>query len=73
MSKSSTFRTALLIAAALASSGCSVFKKGSKPTTPVLGQRIPVLTSEGDVEVDPATQALPFSLPAPDSRPGQAG
>jgi outer membrane protein assembly factor BamB len=65
MSKSTKFTVAVLIAAALASSGCSIFKKGSRPKTPVLGQRIPVLTTEGNVEVDPATQALPFSLPAP--------
>ena len=57
------FRIAVMIAVALGASGCSVFKKGH-PKTPVLGQRIPVLTSEVDVEVDPATQALPFSLPA---------
>jgi outer membrane protein assembly factor BamB len=65
MSKSRNFRVALLIAAALASSGCSLFKKGEKTKTPVLGERIPVLTSENDAAVDPATQALPFSLPAP--------
>jgi outer membrane protein assembly factor BamB len=63
MRKSRTFGIAVLIAAALASSGCGVFKKG-KPKTPVLGERIPVLTSESDAQVDPATQALPFSLPA---------
>jgi outer membrane protein assembly factor BamB len=64
MSKPSKFRIALLIAAALAASSCGVLKGRSKPKTPVLGERIPVLTSEGDVEVDPATQALPFNLPA---------
>jgi outer membrane protein assembly factor BamB len=63
MSRSSNFRVGLLIAAALATAGCGVFKKGHKPMTPVLGQRIPVLTSETDVQVDPATKALPFSLP----------
>ena len=63
MSKSRNFGIAVLIAAAIASSGCGVFKKG-KPKTPVLGERIPVLTTESDVQVDPATQALPFSLPA---------
>ena len=57
------FRVAILIAAALAASGCSIFKKGSGPKTPVLGQRIAVLTSEGDVQVDPATAALPMTLP----------
>jgi outer membrane protein assembly factor BamB len=63
MSRYRKLRVAVLIAAALASSGCGVFKKG-KPKTPVLGERIPVLTSESDVEIDPATQALPFNLPA---------
>jgi outer membrane protein assembly factor BamB len=64
MSKSRNFTVAVLIAAALASGGCSLLKKGARPKTPVLGQRISVLTTEGNVEVDPATQALPFSLPA---------
>ena len=63
MTKSRKLTVAVLIAAALASGGCSLLKKGAGPKTPVLGQRIPVLTSEGNVEVDPATQALPFSLP----------
>ena len=53
----------LMIAAALAS-GCSMFKKSS-PKTPVVGERIAVLTSEIDVAVDPATAALPMALPAP--------
>jgi outer membrane protein assembly factor BamB len=57
--------TALLIAAALAASGCGVLKKGKGAATPVLGQRIAVLTSEGDVAVDPATAALPMVLPEP--------
>ena len=42
-----------MVAAALAASGCSLLKRGGRPKTPVLGERIPVLTSEGDVEVDP--------------------
>jgi outer membrane protein assembly factor BamB len=60
-----SLRIAVMIAAALAASGCGVFKKSSGPKTPVLGQRIAVLTSESDVEVDPATAALPMTLPAP--------
>ena len=59
------FRVALLIAATLAAGGCGVLKKGKKSATPVLGQRIAVLTSEGDVAVDPATAALPMVLPDP--------
>lgn len=62
MNRLNYFRIAVLVAAALAASGCGVFKKG-KAATPVLGQRIPVLTGEGDVLVDPATTALPMSLP----------
>jgi outer membrane protein assembly factor BamB len=64
MIKQKYIRTAVLIAAALAASGCGVLKKG-KAATPVLGQRIAVLTSEGDVTVDPATAALPMVLPDP--------
>jgi len=52
-----------MIAAALAASGCGVFKKGKKTNTPVLGQRIAVLTGENDVAVDPAIAAIPMSLP----------
>jgi|tagenome__1003787_1003787.scaffolds.fasta_scaffold20970173_3 outer membrane protein assembly factor BamB len=65
MIKHKHFRVAVLIAAALAASGCGVFKKGKAAKTPVLGQRIAVLTSEGDVQVDPATAALPMTLPDP--------
>lgn len=63
MTKSKSFRVALMIAAALAASGCAAFKKGKTSNTPVLGQRIAVLTGENDVAVDPATTALPLSLP----------
>lgn len=61
--KSNSLRTILLVTGALAASGCSIINK-SKPKTPVLGERTPVLTSELGVEVDPATAALPMNLPA---------
>jgi outer membrane protein assembly factor BamB len=64
MSKTTYFRVAVMIAAALGASGCSVFKRG-KPKTPVLGERIAVLANEGAVEIDLATAALPMNLPAP--------
>ena len=67
MTTAKTFRVAILIAAALAASSCGVFKKGKGTRTPVLGNRIAVLTGEGDVAVDPATTALPMNLPAPSS------
>ena len=49
-------------------------KKG-RPKTPVLGQRIAGPDGEGDVVVDPATAALPMTLPAPvaNSRVGAVG
>lgn len=56
------FRIALMMAAALAAGGCNLLRK-SAPKTPVLGERIPVLTGEVGVEVDPATAALPMTLP----------
>jgi len=56
-------RIALLLGAAIAASGCGILRK-SAPKTPTIGQRIAVLTSEGDVQVDPATAALPMALPA---------
>lgn len=58
-------RVAMVLALALAASGCGVFKKGKAAGTPVLGNRIAVLTGEGDVTVDPATTAMPMNLPAP--------
>ena len=63
MTKSTFFRVSALVAMALAAGGCGIFKKGKGPSTPVLGERIAVLTGEGDVAVDPATAALPMSLP----------
>ena len=43
---STTFGIALLVAAAMASGGCSLLKGHSEPSTPVLGERIPVLSTE---------------------------
>jgi len=59
---------AVLIIAALTIGGCSILKK-STPKTPVLGQRVAVLTSENDIQVDQATAALPMVLPAPVTNP----
>jgi outer membrane protein assembly factor BamB len=65
MIKYRSITLSLMIAAAFAASGCSVFNKKKGPSTPVLGERISVLSAEGDVEIDPATAALPMNLPAP--------
>ena len=60
----SRVKIAVMIAAALAASGCGIFKK-TPPKTPTVGERIPVLAAEVDVNVDQATQAMPMNLPAP--------
>jgi outer membrane protein assembly factor BamB len=64
MIKHKSIRVAIMMTALLAAGGCSVLKKKGA-STPVLGERIPVLSVEGDVEVDPATASLPMNLPAP--------
>ena len=57
-------KVAVLLLAAAASSGCSIFKKGER-RTPVVGERVPVLMSELDIAVDPALAAMPMTLPEP--------
>ena len=60
--KSSTSKLVLLLAATALVTGCNPFKKGAVKT-PVVGERIAVLTGESDVAVDPDTAALPFAIP----------
>ena len=50
-------------------SGCSIFKGKGKPKTPTVGERIPVLTSEASVEVDPALADIPVEIPPPVTNP----
>ncbi len=54
----------LALAASLLS-GCGIVGK-SRPKTPVVGDRISVLSTDPDVQVDPTTAALPFAIPAPE-------
>jgi outer membrane protein assembly factor BamB len=42
--------------------GCGVLNR-SRPTTPTVGERIAVLSTDPDVVIDPNTAALPFGLP----------
>ena len=46
--------------------GCGIFGKGGDKhsKTPLLGNRIPVLTSESDAELDPTLADLPVTVPA---------
>ncbi|MEO7564619.1 MAG: PQQ-binding-like beta-propeller repeat protein [Sphingomicrobium sp.] len=53
---------AVFAAVAIATSGCSVLKRKT-PKTPVLGERIAVLTSENEIEVDPALGSASMALP----------
>ena len=58
-------RLTLLLVSASLMAGCAgggVFKK--KPAAKVLGERVAVLVNEADIEIDPATAAIPMSLPA---------
>jgi outer membrane protein assembly factor BamB len=63
-------RKLFVLAAALALtstlSGCKLFGRGEdrKPKTPVLGQRIAVLTAETGAEVDPTLEQVPVTVPA---------
>jgi outer membrane protein assembly factor BamB len=51
-----------IMVAAVLVAGCNPFSKG-RPKTPVLGDRVSVLTTELDIAVDPETAALPFAVP----------
>jgi len=64
---------ALMLAATLG--GCGIFKGKGGPKTAVLGERIPVLTNEGDAMVEPSLAAIPVALPeaAPNDMWAQPG
>nr|WP_183933939.1 PQQ-like beta-propeller repeat protein [Sphingomicrobium lutaoense] len=58
-----SLRTAIVLTlAATTLSGCGIFKKAQRGT-PVLGERVPVLGAELEIGIDPATAAMPMSLP----------
>lgn len=56
-------RIVFALAVATALSGCGIFKGGGKPKTPVLGDRVPVLTSEVGAELDPSIADVPVTVP----------
>ena len=45
--------------------GCGALGGGRGPRTPTVGDRVPVLTTEQAIEVDPALAQTPIVLPAP--------
>ncbi|PAX08249.1 PQQ-binding-like beta-propeller repeat protein [Sphingomonas lenta] len=56
------FRAPVAVAALMALSACGVFKGGQK-RTPTVGDRVPILVSENDVEADPALAGVAVTLP----------
>lgn len=54
----------LATVAALALGGCSVFKGNGGPTTPTVGNRVPILANQADLAVDPTIAGLEVILPA---------
>jgi outer membrane protein assembly factor BamB len=61
-----TFRTGLILGTmALALAGCGVLGGGGdkRPKTPTIGDRIPILTSESNAEVDPSLADVAVLLP----------
>lgn len=63
MKSSLTSNIAWAAALVLTTSACGIIKP-KKVETPVLGDRIPILTSESGVEIDPALAIQPMILPA---------
>jgi outer membrane protein assembly factor BamB len=57
-------RLVVALTAASLLAGCSVLQRGERgPTTPTVGERVPVLGREGQVEVDPALADVPVTVP----------
>lgn len=54
------------VAAVALLSGCGIFKGKGGPKTPVVGDRISILTSESDIEVDPSLADVQVVLPNPE-------
>ena len=66
MSKTTRRAIALVpaIAAFLVLGGCNTLR-GTKPKTAVLGERVPILTSENDASVEPSIADVQVLLPEP--------
>ncbi|HWT12434.1 MAG TPA: PQQ-binding-like beta-propeller repeat protein [Allosphingosinicella sp.] len=45
--------------------GCGIFGGSEGPTTPTVGTRIPVLSADAQIEIDPALAGIPVAVPAP--------
>jgi outer membrane protein assembly factor BamB len=58
------FRAPVMVAALMALSACGIFKGGGKKT-PTVGNRVPILVSENNVEADKTIADIQVTLPAP--------
>lgn len=58
-------RAVCMIALAASLGGCGIFKGGNKPKTAVLGERIPVLATQNDAEIDPSLSDTVVTIPGP--------
>lgn len=56
-------RSMIALAVLALAGGCGLFGDGEKPTTPTVGKRIPVLSAEAAIEVDPALADIAVALP----------
>ena len=67
MTKTNARALALIpaVAALMALGGCNLFRGGGKPKTAVLGERVPILTSENDAAVEPSIADVQVLLPEP--------
>ena len=59
-----SYKASVAVAALLALSACGIFK-GGKKSTPVLGNRVPILVSEDDAKPDPSLADVQVLLPDP--------
>ena len=57
-------RLAISVASLSLLAGCGILNREA-PTTPTVGERVPVLGVEGQVEADPQLAAIPVTVPAP--------
>ena len=53
---------ALVVAGLL--TGCSTLRGHRRPATPTIGERIPVLSNENQIEVDAALAGVPVTVPS---------
>lgn len=65
-------RLVLALAAISLLGGCGVFGGRDRPTTPTVGQRVPVLARDSGVEVDPLLAGMPVTVPGPVLNPDWA-